>query len=99
MQRGFVTSFPISPKIARERSRGFEIDMNSEGLLRVWLADGWSAFAKVGDRTNAATAIIVRVIDLRNGVANVSVMRAVTPATAVGSAIGGMETTPGLTAY
>src|SRR5450432_3331217 len=36
MHRGCVNNFPISAKIARERSASSPIDSNSDGPLRLW---------------------------------------------------------------
>src|ERR1039458_9682845 len=55
MHRGCVNNFPISAKIARERSAWSPIDSNSDGLLRLWWAtDFGSVSANAAE--SAATA-------------------------------------------
>jgi hypothetical protein len=55
MQRGCVNNFPISEKIARERSALSPIDSNSDASLRLsWTADFGSATANAAESTVAA---------------------------------------------
>ena len=54
MQRGCVTSLPISPKIARERSDLFAIEANSAGLLSGSPLEGAAATIADDSNTNAA---------------------------------------------
>jgi hypothetical protein len=55
MHRGCVNNFPISAKIARERSAWSPIDSNSDGLLRLWRAtDFGSVSANAAESAVAA---------------------------------------------
>src|ERR1019366_7882539 len=55
MHRGCVNNFPISAKIARERSAWSPIDSNSDGLLRLWWAtDFGSVSANAAESAAAA---------------------------------------------
>src|SRR5450631_3881750 len=50
MHRGCINNFPISTKIARERSAWSPIDSNSDGLLRLWrLTDFGSSSANAAE--------------------------------------------------
>src|SRR5580692_6575151 len=83
MQRGCVTSLPISPKIARERSVLFAIEANSDGLLSALLSVG-SAAANPGDSNNNAAARFARAAN-GSQLADSLVMDAVTALSAVSS--------------
>src|ERR1700759_3503909 len=56
MQRGCVSTLPISPKIARERSVLLAMEANADGLLSVRSPAGVSAATIVGDNNAAAKA-------------------------------------------
>jgi hypothetical protein len=55
MHLGWVTSLPISWKIALERSVLFEMEANSDGLLSLRSPSDWAAAANPDDSNNAAT--------------------------------------------
>jgi hypothetical protein len=77
MHLGWVTSLPISRKIALERSVLFVIVANSDGLLSVRSPPGWSAIANAGGNNNAA-ADIARAASQSSLVLGFGVMTAVT---------------------
>jgi hypothetical protein len=58
MHRGCVSNFPISVKIARERSAWSPIDSNSDELLRLWwVTDFGSVSANAAESTTAEQPI------------------------------------------
>src|ERR1700686_1969297 len=60
MHRGCVKIFPISAKIARERSAWSEIDSNSDGFLRPWWA---TDFVSASANTTESAAVAEQAID------------------------------------
>jgi hypothetical protein len=55
MHRGCVNTFPISVKIARERSAWSAIDSNSDGLFRLWWATDFGSVSANTAESAAAT--------------------------------------------
>ena len=61
MHRGLVSTFPISLKIARDRSSWLLINSNSDGVLSVWWeADLGSVCANAAENAIAVQQAIVR---------------------------------------
>jgi hypothetical protein len=88
MHRGCVKSFPISAKIARERSAWSAIDSNSDELLRVWRARD---FVSVWANTTDSAALDEQAIDRtkKNERANIAAspqIRKVSPSRVICSA-------------
>src|ERR1700689_548779 len=90
MHRGFMTSLPISPKIARERSVLFAIEPNSDGLLSVRSPSDWSAIASTGDSNSNTAATFAGTANGSKLVTGFLVIDAVTAPPAVGSVAAGL---------